>query len=185
MNELSLIASFLKEIEKYPLSKDYSEELKKEFNYTPERIKSIIDSAKIANLCIQVKTVKDSKPLGFSNRKAMRQFIIDNSEKYNWVFKKIKNQQSLQRKFLFYTKTKNEQSEYLALKTFITKNANNQYSRKITDEQLEMIKTLKIEDPTRVSTEIFKLLKVEFPDIRIAAESVRNYIRFMRLNDEL
>lgn len=174
--------SFNRAKDKFKPSQDYRDKLKIEYNFSDKKIASIIESAMVANLYIQVKGVREAKLIGFSNKKEIRKFILDNSENFNWVFKNTQNERSFLRKIREF-KIQYEKSEYLGLKTFISKGINNNNSRKITDEQIEFLQKIKLENPKFSSPNIYKILKEKYPDIKISASGIKNYIREIEVND--
>jgi hypothetical protein len=146
MNETSQIEKFLKAKDKFHLTVGYSDKLKNELNLNPEKIKSIIESAKVANLYFAIKGKREARIIGFSDKKKIKKFIIEKSEEFNWEFKTTKNERSFHRKMKKY-QSENRKSEYLGLKSFIYKYNNNENSKKITNEQLEFIKKTKQINP--------------------------------------
>ncbi|PIE99515.1 MAG: hypothetical protein CR965_02195 [Paludibacter sp.] len=154
--------------------------LKNTFNLSDLEIENIQNSAKVAKLYIKIKGAKECRLLGFKNKKELTNFIIDNSDKFNWVFKSTKNIRSFHRKIKRY-KTENEKSEYLGLLSFINKNFFNQNAKKITDEELNLIKELKEKDPKISAVKIQKELNSELGNTNISISCIRNYIREFEL----
>ncbi|MCD8438360.1 hypothetical protein LNI95_11860 [Tenacibaculum dicentrarchi] len=129
MNETSQIKKFLKAKDKFCLTKDYSDKLKNELNLKPEKIKSIIESVKVANLYSAIKGKREARMIGFSDKKEIKKIIVEKSEEFNWEFKTTKNERSFHIKMKKY-QMENQKSEYLGLKSFIYKYNNNENSKK-------------------------------------------------------
>lgn len=144
---------------------------------------SVIKSAAIADLYLEVKGKQECRMLGIDNKAQFLEIILYLSKKYKWVsFEKIKNKDSLVRKLRGY---KQKQGVYEGLSFLISKKESNVVSKnakKITDAQLAILTKLIAENESLSDSEVYEIMKLKFNDIIIKKSAIRYHIRKIELD---